>query len=159
MYRLREKHGCDIRGAPPEYVHTSFYDGMFNAFHYEATQTVLEPLHSIWSRYDKQCWWLTQSYVCLMSDIVYHYRAVHNVELMGVNPTHRPYPRGNFFKPTVIQTITKDIRTVIPKEFQESAETLLQTWEKNYDSRKKGEQTYCVTPTLPCGPDQKPYVY
>ena len=155
IFYLRETRGCNINKVV-EYMPAAYFDGMFDAFHHEAAKAVLEPLLPHWGRFDKLSWWFAQWYVCIMSDIVYHHRAVHSVEVIGVNPAHRPYAR-KWSDHSIIETILADIRTLVPDELKEQADLLLHVWLTGYEDRRKGIHTFCIDPPQPgC---KEPYDY
>ena len=157
IFHLREIHGCNFHQIL-EYMPAVWFDGMFNAFHHDAAKAVLKPLLPHWSKFDELSWWFAQWYVCIMTDVIYHHRAVHSVEIMGVNPAHRPYAR-KWCDPSIIETIITDIKTLIPDEVKKQTDILLHVWKIDYESRRKGVHTYCLDPPQPGCKEPYDYLY
>ena len=142
--RFKIRNGC-FQEPMEEYVTAVFFDGMINAFHHKAAETVLEPVLHHWNRFDNTSWWFSQWYICLMGDMAYHNQMVFPVEFITRNTQHRSYPR-HFETREIIDLITKDIEKIVPiEEFRENS--LMQEWRSGgYKDRQSGYSNACVLP-------------
>ena len=134
----RSKEHCTMNGTDPDYYLAKFFDAVINAFRYDAVEYLFEPITRYWTRFDSESWWISQWYVIIMTDIVFHNQAMLPAHLLANNPMHRPYPKR---MPTRkdLEVIADDIRKIIPQQYRKSADLLFKNmdivkWKRSYSN-------------------------
>lgn len=139
-----------------EYFPAVWFDAMFNAIHCKAVGHILGPVLPYWNKLDRTSWWFSQWYVNIMTDVVFHGQAILLGRVMSRNAYHRPYPKKSH-NARILESITQDIRTLIPNEYQKATEGLLKRWETKYVKIPTTvDDTYCKPPPHP-HPDLVPF--
>ena len=123
----RSKEHCTMNGTDPDYYLAKFFDALINAFRHDAVEYLFGPITRYWTRFDSESWWISQWYVIIMTDIVFHNQSMLSAHLLANNPMHRPYPKR---MPTRkdLEVIVDDIRKIIPQQYRKSADLLFKRW-------------------------------
>ena len=111
----RHKLCKETRILLPVYVSMTNFDALFNAFHYEAIDSIL-PYNT---KYDKLSWWHSQRYIITKVEILFRGQAVMFTPVYYTNKLHRPYPRNNGTVSQVWTSIVEEIEKKLPIQYRE----------------------------------------
>ena len=141
--RARSKEHCTMNGTDPDYYLAKWFDAVINAFRHDAVEHLFGPITPYWTRFDSESWWMSQWYVNIMTDIVFHNQAMLPAHLMAYNPVHRPYPQRMHTRKD-LEVIADDIRKIIPQQYRNSADLLFKRWTSVYEQiLTTVKDTYC----------------
>ena len=140
-------NNISLKDCKPEYV-TKFaqvfwFDGMFNAFHYQAIDHIL-PYST---RFDNISWFYSQMYVIIKSDLKFHGHVVGDSRILAQNTEHHPYPRECNWNTFAV--VAKEVGNEVPKKYQNISETILKRWTKNFVHMASPGDFYCSRPLKP----------
>ena len=152
---VRQKQKCSFNKT------TDFFpivgmDAAFSAFHYQSVNYIL-PYSS---RFDVISWWYSQVYVNIKCEIMFRGQVLHHTDVCAVNPSHRPYPRGQKrLLGSITKTIVNEIEEKIPKEYRTKLSSLMLGWKtKGHHGHATTSPTLCLPPPTPHKPI-KPYAH
>ena len=141
--KARSKKHCTMNGTDPDYYLAKWFDAVINAFHHDAVEHLFGSITPYWTRFDSESWWMSQWYVNIMTDIVFHNQAMLPAHLLANNPMHRTYPQRMHARKD-LKVIANDIRKIIPQQYRNSADSLLKRWTSAYEQILTTiNDTYC----------------
>ena len=98
----------------PMYVSVTHFDGIFNAFHYKAMDSLL-PYNT---KYDNLSWWHSQRDIITKVEIIFRGQAVMFAPVYLTNKSHRPYPRNRENTSQVWRSIVEEIEKELPIQYR-----------------------------------------
>jgi hypothetical protein len=140
-YEARKAYECGL-DVIPEYIPTVYYDGAFNAFHYNAVEHIL-PYPS---KYDHISWWFSQRYIIVKSKVLFPGQSVTHTGILAMNPKHRQYPRKDP-DPHQFMDILSMVQADVPKWYQNSS--LLVEWKVCGSNRETESRLITCLPLAP----------
>ena len=141
--KARSKEHCTMNETDPDYYLAKWFDAVINAFRHDAVGHLFGPITPYWTRFDSESWWMSQWYVNIMTDIVFHNQAMLPVHLLAYNPKHRKYPQRMHTRKD-LEVIADDIRKIIPQQYRNSTDSLFKRWTSAYEHLLTTiKDTYC----------------
>ena len=147
FYQERQKQECSFNKAT-EFRSIVGMDAAFSAFHYQSVKYILPYSR----RYDELSWWYSQVYVNIKCEIMFRGQVLLHTDVCAVNPSHRPYPRGQRrLRGSITNAIVNEIEEKIPKEYRTKLSGLMLGW------KTKGHRGYVTTSSTLCLPPPTPH--
>ena len=142
-----------------EYLHTVWFDAIFNAFHYQAVEYIL-PYNS---KFENESWCYSQIYAIIWSELLFRGQVLMYTDVAILNQLHRrshPRPQRQdthgYSDGTITPIIVKDIGKKLPQNYRKMS--LFLEWEKDGWRHRETSSTCCLPPLEPHQPIQ-PYAH
>ena len=136
-----EYHKCVVDDKS-EYITTARIDTAFNAFHYQA----LDYLLPYSTNHINESWWYSGVHFGIKCEVTFRGHIVLHTQIMGHNPSHRPYPRRMLQKKDVL-IILPEVAEEIPVKYRNNSVFL--GWQRDGIEHSSLSSTYCLPPPPP----------
>ena len=138
--------GCTLNNL--NYASVPWFDALFNAFHYGTIRHLL-PYEE---RFERESWWNSQIYLILKTEVLYHGQIMLDLNVLALNPVHRPYPRMESWD-SVVEAATRVVKPTVPNKYQDAVDQVLYKWKVGSEEEiNQFVYEHCLKPVSHCPP-------
>ena len=107
-------------------------------------------------RFESDSWWNSQIYLIIKTDVLYHGQIMLDLNVLALNPIHRPYPRMESWD-SVIEAATRSVQPNVPNKYRAVVEEILYKWKVGSEEEiNQFVYEQCLTKVTQC-PQTAPF--